>query len=156
MDYLRIIPEATFKPKAHFLTHYPSQILEAGSNLNHSTIRFEAKHNIFKDIYHRSNNTVNITKYLAMRHQYWIYLTYKKPNILQHEILKLISGDEIPVSMLEKTIREELKSNICSEIKVIHQANEVIYEGQTYSNSSAVVIGYERDGFKFGKVEGVV
>ena len=30
------------------------------------------------------------------------------------------------------------------------------YEGQTYSNSSAIVIGYERDDFKFGKVEGVI
>ena len=85
-----------------------------------------------------------------MRHQYWMYLTYKKPNILQHETPKLISGNEIPVSMLEKTIQEELKSKICS------QAKGVIYEGQTYSNSSAVAIGYERDDFKFGTVEGIV
>ena len=91
-----------------------------------------------------------------MRHQHWMYLTYKKPNILQHETPKLISGNEIPVSMLETTIQEELKSKICSEIKVIYQAKGVIFEGQTYSNSSAVVIGYETDDFKFGKVEGVV
>ena len=87
-----------------------------------------------------------------MRHQYWMYLTYKNPNILQHETPKLISGNEIPVSMLETTIQEELKSKICSEIKAIYQAKGVIFEGQTYSDSSAVVIGYETDDFKFGKV----
>ena len=87
-----------------------------------------------------------------MRHQYWMYLTYKNPNILQHETPKLISGNEIPVSMLETTIQEELKSTICSEIKVIYQAKGVIFEGRTYSDSSAVVIGYETDDFKFGKV----
>ena len=54
-----------------------------------------------------------------MRHQYWMYLTYKKPNILRHETPKLISGNEIPVSMLEKTVQDELKSKICSEIKII-------------------------------------
>ena len=30
----------------------------------------------------------------------------------------------------------------------------MIYEGQAYSDSSAVVIGYERDEFKFDPVEG--
>ena len=68
-----------------------------------------------------------------MRQQYWTYLTYKKPNILQHETPKLISGEEIPVSMLKKTIQEEMKAKICSKIKVIYQAKGVIYEGQTYS-----------------------
>ena len=53
-----------------------------------------------------------------MRQQYWTYLTYKKPNILQHETLKLISGKEIPVSMLKKTIQEEMKAKICSKIKL--------------------------------------
>ena len=76
--------------------------------------------------------------------------------ISQHETPKLISGNEIPVSMFEKTIQEELKSKICSEIEVIHQVKGLIYEGQTYSNSLAVLIGYETDDFKFGKVEGVV
>ena len=54
-----------------------------------------------------------------MRHQYLMDFTYKKPNILQHETTKLISGNEIPVSLLEK-----------------------MYDNQTYSNSLAVVIGY--------------
>ena len=39
-----------------------------------------------------------------MQHQYWMHFTYKKPNILQHETTKLISGNAIPVSLLEKTI----------------------------------------------------
>ena len=43
VDYLRIIPEATHKPKAQFLTQYPSQILEFGPPLNHSAIEFGAK-----------------------------------------------------------------------------------------------------------------
>ena len=85
-----------------------------------------------------------------------MYLTYNRPNILQHETPKLISGNEIPVSMLERSIKEKLSSKICSEIKVIYQAKAVIYESQTYSNSLAVVIDHERHYFKFGKGEGVV
>ena len=85
-----------------------------------------------------------------------MYLTYNKPNTLQHETPKLISGNEIPVSMLERSIKEKLTSKICSEIKVIYQAKGVIYEGQTYSNSLTVVIDHERHYFKLGKGEGVV
>lgn len=48
VDYLlRIIPEGTLKPKAHFLKYYLSQILEVGPLLNHSAISFQAKHNFF-------------------------------------------------------------------------------------------------------------
>ena len=85
-----------------------------------------------------------------------MYLTYNKPNTLQHETPKLISGNEIPVSMLERSIKEKLTSKICSEIKVIYQAKGVIYESQTYSNSLAVVIDHEIHFFKFGKGEGFV
>ena len=51
VDYLRIIPETTLKRKGHFLTYYPSQILEVGPPLYHITIRFETKYKFLRTLF---------------------------------------------------------------------------------------------------------
>ena len=40
--FLTTLPDVHMKPKGHFLTHYPTQILQLGPPLDHNTIRFES------------------------------------------------------------------------------------------------------------------
>lgn len=56
-------------PKHHFLTHYGTVIRSMGPVIHMSMIRFESKHKYFKDLLKKSNNFMNINKWLAKKHQ---------------------------------------------------------------------------------------
>lgn len=64
---------ATFKepliPKLHFLLHYPSIIRMVGPVIYMSTMRYEAKHQFFKNIIKKTKNLRNINKSLALKHE---------------------------------------------------------------------------------------
>ncbi|XP_065654849.1 uncharacterized protein LOC136081463 [Hydra vulgaris] len=64
----RLNPKS-FTPKIHFLVHYPRMISQFGPLRLLWCLRFEAKHQYFKQIAHRVKNFRNITKTLAERHQ---------------------------------------------------------------------------------------
>lgn len=56
-------------PKLHFLLHYPSIIRMVGPVVFMSTIRYEAKHQVFKNMIQNTKNFRNINKSLALKHQ---------------------------------------------------------------------------------------
>lgn len=56
--------------KLHYLTHYPSYILKYGPLVNLWAMRFESKHQYFKDVARKVRNFKNIAHTLAVRHQY--------------------------------------------------------------------------------------
>ena len=154
--YKKVFPETKLKPKAHFLTHYPSQILELGPPVNHNTVRFEAKRNFFKEIYHRTKNTINITKTLAKRHQFSMYLTYKNDLILEHPSPQAINASELPIVLLETNLRAKYEALFGTGISVITLASGVIFEGLRYAKNSVVVTGFQEDNLQFGKIENVI
>ena len=57
------------RPKHHFMVHYPRALRELGPLRQYWSMRFEAKHNPFKQIAHVICNFKNIPKSLAQRHQ---------------------------------------------------------------------------------------
>ena len=152
--YLENVPDARLKPKSHYLTHYPSQILELGPPLDHNTIRYEAKHNFFKEIYYRTKNTINIVKTLATQHQFYMYLTYRKADITSDDSVTTTFGKELPLILLDRYIQEEVGRK--GSTSVVYQAQSVIYEGQKYSHGGAVVLSYTHDTFNFAKIESII
>lgn len=56
-------------PKLHFLLHYVAIIRMVGPVIYMSTIRYEAKHQVFKHMAQNTKNFKNITKSLAFKHQ---------------------------------------------------------------------------------------
>ncbi|KAL2096068.1 hypothetical protein ACEWY4_008216 [Coilia grayii] len=56
-------------PKMHYLLHYPRLLMGYGPVIHLSCLRFEAKHQYFKNIARTSCNFKNIAKTLAKRHQ---------------------------------------------------------------------------------------
>lgn len=64
-----LFKDIKFKPKHHFVEHYPDLIREFGPLINMWTMRFEAKHSYFKRVVHESHCFKNILMTLAQKHQ---------------------------------------------------------------------------------------
>jgi len=58
-----------FKPKHHFLEHYPDLIREFGPLCKMWTMRFESKHNYFKQVVRECRCFKNILRTMAEKHQ---------------------------------------------------------------------------------------
>jgi len=82
--YHEIYPEVRLKPKCHYTLHYAIQIERFGPMINCWTLRFEGKHQYFKELVHRTKNRINLCKTLAERHLYYQALLIAKDNVLKH------------------------------------------------------------------------
>ena len=60
--FCKHFPSISVKPKRHYIIHIPKMIREYGPVIHTWTIRFEAEHEYYKQIIHRTRNTKNITK----------------------------------------------------------------------------------------------
>ncbi|XP_064468696.1 uncharacterized protein LOC135382958 [Ornithodoros turicata] len=62
-------PQASLKPKLHFLVHCPRFIMQLGPLTQYWAMRFEAKHQVLKAVASKIKNFRNIYGTLACRHQ---------------------------------------------------------------------------------------
>ncbi|XP_064482426.1 uncharacterized protein LOC135395121 [Ornithodoros turicata] len=69
VDFHDQFPSTAVPPKMHFLVHYPSYIQKYGPLRGLWAMRFEAKHQYFKDTARKTRNFKNITLSLTTRHQ---------------------------------------------------------------------------------------
>ena len=97
-----------------------------------------------------------MAKSLATRHQFYMYLNYRKDSVLAHECPQPISGSEIPVSLLQGFIQDKIKVITNGNVEVVYQAKGVIFEGQKYANNTGIALEFGHDNIQFGKVESVI
>ncbi|XP_037558443.1 uncharacterized protein LOC119435796 [Dermacentor silvarum] len=64
-----LFPSAKLRPKHHYMLHYSELIQEFGPLCHVWTMRFEGKHQYFKQCIRSSRNFKNVTKTLSERHQ---------------------------------------------------------------------------------------
>ena len=69
--FKQLYKACSLMPKAHFMIHYPEQIIALGPMVCSWTMRYEAKLSLFKKASHLGNFK-NIAKTLAKRHQQWM------------------------------------------------------------------------------------
>ncbi|XP_025765360.1 uncharacterized protein LOC109203258 isoform X2 [Oreochromis niloticus] len=67
--FKQLYPNRNLIPKHHFMIHYPSCIRKIGPLIHMWSMRFEAKHKVFKNTV---KNFKNVTKSLARKHQIFI------------------------------------------------------------------------------------
>ena len=77
-NYIQLFPEHKVKPKMHYGIHYGSQTRDFGPARTRFTLRFESKNHAIKQPLIHSKNRINVCKTLAYRHQFFMYLHYKK------------------------------------------------------------------------------
>lgn len=68
-EALKELPPASFITKVHYLIHYPRLIEEYEPLIRHWCMRYEAKHQYFKNMAFKSRNFINIAKTISSRHQ---------------------------------------------------------------------------------------
>ncbi|XP_072142066.1 uncharacterized protein [Dermacentor andersoni] len=66
LDFSRLFPSVSFPCKMHYLIHYPSIMQKFGPLILLWAMRFEAKHQYFKDIARKIHNFKNLCHTLAM------------------------------------------------------------------------------------------
>lgn len=81
---LKLRKEINLLPKHHILTHYPTVIRAIGPLRYHSTIRYEAKHQFFKQAAKTNKNFKNLAKTLSEKHQKKMCTEVKKFKNIQH------------------------------------------------------------------------
>lgn len=59
-SYRNCFPDETVKPKFHYTLHYPHLFMMFGPLVHLQTLRFEGKHNYFKELVFRTKNKKNI------------------------------------------------------------------------------------------------
>lgn len=69
-------------PKCHYLIHYPRLMLMYGPLRSHWCMRFEGKHQYFKNLTSNCRSFVNITMTLSNRHQFKQCWEHSSVNIL--------------------------------------------------------------------------
>jgi hypothetical protein len=89
-DFKLTYPNETLKKKHHNLVHYPKSIRMLGNLIDFSTLRFEAKHSMFKTASNSTYNYRNIIKTVLRKHQILncYNLSYQSLLNLDYEILK--------------------------------------------------------------------
>lgn len=152
--YFTEFPTLPMKPKFHFLIHYPQMMLKFGPLVHCWTLRFEGKHNYFKEIYHSTKNTKNICKTMAQRHEYLQASHRTKKNFLDQECTEHTFGVMYPLVLLSRDERE-LLCNVCQmeTFTMVYKVQSVKYGGITYPCGSAVVAKNSLDSEEFSMIE---
>jgi hypothetical protein len=91
-NFFKLYPKETFKPKLHYLVHFPSQMYHFGPLKFHSCFRFESKNGFFKS--KRWNNFKNLPLSLSLFHQRWMCSQMISSDGCLSEVY-LYSGDEV-------------------------------------------------------------
>ncbi|CAC5384767.1 unnamed protein product [Mytilus coruscus] len=106
--YRTCVPDVTVKPKFHYTLHYPSMIKQFGPLLHLQTLRFEAKHNYFKELGYRSKNRKNMRKALAERHHYYMSSDNTGGKFLSSGDCDSTGGSTVPLALLDNEFQRLL------------------------------------------------
>lgn len=123
----KTITNQPLTPKFHFLTHYPRLLDSYGPLHQIWTMRFEAKHRVFKIAARTSSSSVNICKTVALRNQLTLnnlflklepftFFTCGKRTTLKNSTLKILedSFPSIQISQGTNSVKW-FKKDICLE-----------------------------------------
>ena len=142
------------KPKQHYLTHYPKQVLKTGPIVDYMTLRLEGKHSVFKSTFQQAKCKKNVLKTLAEKHQLRQALRNDKEHILSDE-LNPIGRKSIQLSELTSHQRLLLGEvfrgtvpDVFSKVKRIH------IDHIQYSVEDILVKNYNDslDSFEFAEI----
>lgn len=115
------------------------------------TLRFEGKHNYFKELVFRTKNRKNICKSLAERHQYYQCTFNTGGHFLSDGNLESTGGSNVPICPLDDQLRQLL-------IRVVQEGDifpfkSVKYFGIVYWRDTSVVYSVDNFNMEFSRIE---
>lgn len=160
--FVRLYGHKALIPKAHFMTHYPDQILALGPMVCAWTIRHEAKLNFFKQA-SGLLNFKNVAMSLACRHQRWHCYEMASGRIADSPIQCGPPAEAGSGIVLLKHESQDFQFGICSifpqlsEEASVYHTKWVNNNGILYKNNNVYVI-IKSDGLDpvFGQLDNIL
>jgi len=135
-EFCKLHADESFRPKLHYLIHYPDQMLNFGPLRNHWCMRFESKKWIFKQ--KRWFNFRNLALSLATYHQQWTCLQMLGLDGAPSETY-LYEGDEVKEGCSVSSealplLNEQVPSCIALQTELL------VMHGHCYSRGTILLI----------------
>ncbi len=150
-EYVAVFPDATIKPKHHYMVHYPDQYRKVGPLAHCGTQRFEAKHNEHKEVIYRTKNRKNICKTVADRHQTRQALIHSAPLILNAGLYKITNARVTHIRLFERNVQQLVEPLL--EESEVPEGTRVKVDGVDYSIGSVVILRFQEDEYVFGLIK---
>lgn len=116
--------------------HYPKQTLDFGPLIHLQTIRFEGKHNYFKELVYRTKNKKNICKF--ERHQYYQCIINVASNFFDSGQIETTDGNSLPMCLLRTEFRQALQVHV-GDAFVVFGSKSIDFMCITYRNGEYIV-----------------
>ena len=129
-----------FKPKHHFVEHYPHLMRCFGPLVQCYTLRFEGKHSFFKKVIRHIMNFKNVCRSLAERHQLYQAYLLSQPTYLRVDY-DYTSCSEVHVDMLSDNVRLLCSTRLSQNQQSVMQTLCVKINGMDYKPGLAVASG---------------
>lgn len=143
-----LFPRDKLRPKHHNMLHYSELVQHFGPLCHVWTMRFESKHQYFKECIRSVRNYKNVTKTLSERHQlFQSFLAARGLFCIATEFTDMSPSEQLKV--LGKLKRKDF-SDDCMLLK------KATVEGYTYACNDYVLISGTRFSVVFGSVMAIV
>lgn len=110
----QLFPDKSFLRKHHYIQHYSYYIRHFGPLMGYATLRFESKHQFFKNHIRATRNFINVTLSLTIHHQMYqaaIQTSKQNPSIIPNKIDRIKS----------RKISEDLKCEFRTDTLIFHE-----------------------------------
>lgn len=139
-----LFPNDNLKPKHHFIHHYPELMFHFGPLIKVWTLRFESKHSFFKNVARRSQNYINLTYTLSMKHQ--LLQAYNFNGSLFPEAVHIADKIKFNINLYNDIIKNTVQH--ITENNLFFTHNSVQVYGTSYKTGQFLFL----DEFAFGEI----
>lgn len=142
LDFQALFPHTPVPCKLHYLIHYPSYIYRYGPLVSLWAMRFESKHQYFKDVARKVRNFKNIAYTLAARHQY--LETYLATQVSSENTIVTTGCKPILYEHLPEMVRLHISEHDLAR-DTAFVLTSVAIDGFVYTKGSALVQSVSED-----------
>nr|XP_047146334.1 uncharacterized protein LOC124819151 [Hydra vulgaris] len=155
--YLNLFPEKRLTPKHHYLVHYPTALIRCGPPCRYWCMRFESRHNFFKQISRDSHCFKNIAFSLTKRSQIILANAFLAHSLFSSHTVIGTTKEKIVCQIEPCDVCQFLCNNfLLSKTETVHVAQWIEVGHYRIENKSVVMCGF-CDGIpEFGYVECIV
>lgn len=150
VDFCRInFPQSKFKPKHHYLLHYPDLTVLFGPLIRMSTLRFESKHSLFKRSAPTAHNFKKLCFTLADRHQF--RQAYINTGRRFYDSVDADAGTDYDPNIFSANIQKAVEDfHFTAENTCVY--NMLSIKGTLYKNGQYVICKKLENDLKLGKI----
>lgn len=151
-QYTVEFPDEIVKPKFHFLHHYSELTLKFGPLVHCWSLRFEGKHNWFKQVFKSSKCFKNIPKTLAKRHQCMLASLSGQNQFYHKSWFDVIGGKVRKLSHFSEAVQDLIRIKF-GNIGDIYEARSFRICGSLYTKGCCFPSGIEGDLITFAEIK---